>query len=225
MIKFKTKIKSFSVPISWLDLTFAQYSNLVALDSTIEQVKLLTGLNEVELAMIDVEPIVHAISFLNEPIDDIEPSNYINDSTLLPDDIGEESFEKKIMVVDAIKEGNIIEAIRIYSGVDVSNHSCYDVFGNFNFITKQVEAILLKESEMLSSTITFEQQQAGIDAFDILGAFNIIDKIARDYSYTHAEVEQLSYNLVFLILLKSNITSKFEEKYNKIINDRSKSNR
>lgn len=213
------------MPNSWLDLTFTQYSNLVALDSTIEQVKLLTGLNEIELAMIDVEPIVHAISFLNEPIDDIEPSNYINDSTLLPDDIGEEAFEKKIMVVDAIKEGNIIEAIRIYSGVDVSNHSCYDVFGNLNFITKQVEAILLKESEMLSSTITFEQQQAGIDAFDILGSFNIIDKIARDYSYTHAEVEQLSYNLVFLILLKSNITSKFEEKYNKIINDRSKSNK
>lgn len=222
MIKFKTKIKSFSVPSSWLDLTFREYSELIALDNPLEQVKKLTGLNEIEIAMIDIEPIIECISFMNIAIDDIEPSNYVNDSVLLPADIGAETFEKKVMVVDAIKDNNIIEVIKIYSGVDVSNHSCFDVFGNFNFITNQVEEILKKESEMLSSTVTFEQQRAGIDAFDILGAFNIIDRIAKDYRYTHADVEQLPYNLVFLILLKSNITSKFEEKYHKIINDSSK---
>jgi len=220
MITFKTKIKSFKVPNSWLDLTYLEYLNLVSLESVLDQSKLLTGLNDFELSSIDLAPITEALKFLTEPIEDIEESNYINDATILPEDIGELSFEKKINVIEAIQNNNIIEVINIYSGVDVSNKSCFDVFGNYNFIENQVKAIIEKESEMLKSTVTYEQQLAGVDAFDVLKDFNIIDKIAQDYNYTHAEVEQLSYNLVFLILLKSNISTKFEQRYSEIMQNK-----
>jgi hypothetical protein len=44
--------------------------------------------------------------------------------------------------------------------------------------------------------------------------------IAEKYNYTHEQVEQLPYNLIFLILLKQNISSKFESNYGKIIQDK-----
>jgi hypothetical protein len=220
MIKFKTDIKTFSIPSSWLDLKFSDYLELMSIESPIDQVKKLTGLNDFELSSIDLQPILECLSFLKEDIDDIEPNNYVIDDVLLPNDIGELSFEKKINVTDAIANNDIIETIRIYSNVDVSNHNCYDVFGNYKFIVSQVEEIVKKESELLKSTVTFEQQRAGIDEFDKLGHFNTIDMIAEKYTYTHSEVEQLPYNLVFLILLKSNISAKFEQRYSKIINEK-----
>ena len=220
MIKFKTDIKTFSIPSSWLDLKFSDYLELMTIEKPIDHVKKLTGLNDFELSSIDLEPILECLSFLKDEIDDIEPNNYVIDDILLPNDIGELSLEKKINVTDAISNNYIIETIRIYSNIDVSSHNCYDVFGNFNFITNQVKEILTKESELLKSSVTYEQQLAGVDEFDKLGHFNTIDNIAQKYNYTHAEVEQLPYNLVFLILLKSNISSKFEERYSKVIQNK-----
>ena len=220
MITFKTKLKSFNVPNSWLDLTFKDYLELTNIESPIEQVKKLTSLNDFELATIELEPILNALSFLKDDIDTIEPNDYINEFKTLPVDIGEHSLEKKINVVDAIANNDIIETIKIYSDIDVSSHNCYDVFGNFNFIANQVKEILTKESELLKSSVTYEQQLAGVNEFDKLGHFNTIDNIAQKYNYTHAEVEQLPYNLVFLILLKSNISAKFEERYAKVIQNK-----
>ena len=220
MIKFKTDIKTFSIPSSWLDLKFSDYLELMNIEKPIDQVKRLTGLNDFELSTIDLEPILECLSFLKDEIDDIEPNNYVIDDILIPNDIGELSLEKKINVTDAISNNDIIETIRIYSNVDVTKHNCYDVFGNYKFIVSQVEEIVKKENELLKSTVTFEQQRAGIDEFDKLGHFNTIDMIAEKYNYTHSEVEQLPYNLVFLILLKSNISVKFEQRYSKIINEK-----
>jgi len=41
--------------------------------------------------------------------------------------------------------------------------------------------------------------------------------VARNYNYTHLEVESLSYNLIFLILYKQNIQNRFEKNYNEIM--------
>lgn len=219
MIKVKSAIKSYEIPSSWLDITFNQYAKLLELETPIEQVKYLTKMNEFELVTIDVNFIAECLHFLHEPIDDIEPTNYVKDDILLPIDIGEETFEKKINAVDALRENNILKFIEIYSGVNVGEFDCYHVFGLFNYLSKQMEAILEREKEMLKSNLTKRQINAGIHEFDKLGDFNIIDMIAKNYSYTHSEVEQLSYNLIFLILLKQNISSKFEQKYNELNHD------
>jgi hypothetical protein len=81
----------------------------------------------------------------------------------------------------------------------------------------QLKSIIERDNGRLKSDITIEQKQAGIDMFNELGDFNTIDMIAEKYSYSHSEVEQLSYNLIFLILLKSNISAKFESNYTKLM--------
>lgn len=216
MIQLKSIIKKYNIPNSWMDLTYNDYLALVKIEEPLDQVKHITKMNEFELANIDPLIIKDCLRFLYEPIDDIEPTNYINDDAILAEDIGEDTFEKKVLAVQAVRDGDVLKLIEIYSGVNVGGLDCYHVFGLLNFLTQQLEAILKRESEMLKSNVTKRQINAGINEFDKLGEFNIIDMIARNYSYTHNEVEQLPYNLVFLILLKQNISSKFEQKYNEL---------
>lgn len=219
MIRVKSVLKSYEIPNSWLDISYNDYIKLTQFETPLEQVKHLTKMNEFELANIAVQLINEALKFLHEPIDEIEPTNYVNDEVILPVDIGEEPFHKKIEAVEAVKSNDIIQLIKTYSDIDVSSFNCYHVFGLFNYLIKQLEDILEREKEMLKSNLTKRQINAGIHEFDKLGDFNIIDMIARNYNYTHAQVEQLPYNLVFLILLKQNISSKFEEKYNELSHD------
>jgi hypothetical protein len=80
--------------------------------------------------------------------------------------------------------------------------------------------LIERDNERLKSDITIEQKMAGIDSFNELGDFNTIDMIAEKYNYTHEQVEQLPYNLIFLILLKQNISSKFESNYSTIIQNK-----
>ena len=216
MIKFKTKIKDFSIPTNWNDVIFKDYLRLQN-SNELEALKILTGLNEIELQLINIEDIVPYIEFLQSDISQIEPLNFIND-TILPSDIGECTFEDKILACRSID--NIVKVICIYSKLDendILNTSCENVFSAYNYLILQLKSIIERDNGRLKSDITVEQKQAGIDMFNELGDFNTIDMIAEKYKYSHSEVEQLSYNLIFLILLKSNISSKFESNYTKLM--------
>lgn len=216
MIKFKTKIKDFSIPTNWNDVIFKDYLRLQN-SNELEALKILTGLNEVELQLINIEDIVPYIEFLQSDISQIEPLNFIND-TILPGDIGECTFEDKILACRNIE--NIAKVISIYSKLDESeilNTNCEMVFSAYNYLILQLKNIIERDNGRLKSDITIEQKQAGIDMFNELGDFNTIDMIAEKYKYSHSEVEQLPYNLIFLILLKSNISSKFESNYTKLM--------
>jgi hypothetical protein len=70
---------------------------------------------------------------------------------------------------------------------------------------------------LLSGVVDVKQKMAGIDKFGELGEFNTVDKIAREYNYTHEQVEQLNYNLVFLILRKQIISANFEKSYRSVL--------
>ena len=216
MIKFKTKIKDFSIPTNWNDVLFKDYLRLQN-SNELDALKILTGLNEIELQLINIEEIVPYIEFLQSDISQIEPLNFIND-TILPIDIGECTFEDKILACRSID--NIARVISIYSKLDeteILNASCESVFSAYNYLLLQLKAIVERDNGRLKSDITVEQKQAGIDMFNELGDFNTIDMIAEKYGYSHSEVEQLPYNLIFLILLKSNISSKFESNYTKLM--------
>jgi len=216
MIKFKTQIKDFNLPTSWNDVIFKDYLRLQS-SNELEALKILTGLNEIEILMLDIEQIVPYIEFLQDDISQIEPLNFIND-TILPTDIGECTFEDKILACRSID--NITKVISIYSKldeIDILNASCESVFSAYNYLILQLKSIIERDNGRLKSDITIEQKQAGIDMFNELGDFNTIDMIAEKYGYLHSEVEQLSYNLIFLILLKSNISTKFESNYTKLM--------
>lgn len=214
MIKFETKIKNFSIPSDWSEIKFSDYLKLKG-GNEIEAIEVLTGLNVVEMQLIDIEEITPYLSFLQEPIDNIEPNNFLNDIEL-PEDIGELSYEKKIIACRDLSD--IETMVLTYSGLtEINNLDCYSVFSAYNFLLSQMVNLLKRDSEQLASKPTIEQVQAGIEMFDILEEFNTIDMIARNYNYSHKEVEQLPYNLIFLILLKQNISSKFESNYQNIM--------
>jgi hypothetical protein len=216
MIKFKTQIKDFNLPTSWSDILFKDYLKLQS-SNEIEAIKILTGLNEVEILMLDIEVITPYLEFLQEDFTKFEESNFINDIEL-PIDLGQESYEKKILACRDIS--NVREVIKLYSGVDCLDLNCDVVFQAYCYLFNRLIKIIERDNERLKSDITIEQKMAGIDSFNELGDFNTIDMIAEKYNYTHEQVEQLPYNLIFLILLKQNISSKFESNYGKIIQDK-----
>jgi hypothetical protein len=216
MIKFKTQIKDFNLPTSWSDLKFSDYLKLQS-SNEIEAIKILTGLNEIEILMLDIEVITPYLEFLQDDFTKFEESNFINDIEL-PIDLGQESYEKKILACRDIS--NVYEVIKLYSGVDCLELDCEVVFQAYCYLLNRLTKIIERDNERLKSDITIEQKMAGIDSFNELGDFNTIDMIAEKYNYTHEQVEQLPYNLIFLILLKQNISSKFESNYGKIIQDK-----
>lgn len=216
MIRFKTQIKDFNIPTSWSDLKFSDYLKLQS-SNEIEAIKILTGLNEIEISMLDIEVITPYLEFLQEDFTKFEESNFINDIEL-PFDLGQESYEKKILACRDIS--NVCEVIKIYSNIDCLDLNCDVVFQAYCYLLNRLIKIIERDNERLKSEVTIEQKMAGIDMFNELGDFNTIDMIAEKYNYTHEQVEQLPYNLIFLILLKQNISSKFESNYSKIIQDK-----
>jgi len=216
MIKFKTQIKDFNLPTSWSDIKFKDYLKLQS-SNEIQAIQILTGLNEVEILMLDIEVITPYLEFLQDDPTKFEESNYI-DNVELPFDLGQESYEKKILACRDIS--NVYEVIKLYSGVDCLELDCEVVFQSYCYLLNRLVKIIERDNERLKSEITIEQKMAGIDSFNELGDFNTIDMIAEKYSYTHEQVEQLPYNLIFLILLKQNISTKFEKNYSEIIKDK-----
>jgi hypothetical protein len=216
MIKFKTQIKDFNIPTSWSDIKFKDYLKLQS-SNEIQAIQILTGLNEVEILMLDIEVITPYLEFLQDDPTKFEESNYINDIEL-PFDLGEQSYEKKILACRDIS--NVYEVIKLYSGVDCLELDCEVVFQAYCYLLNRLIKIIERDNERLKSDITIEQKMAGIDSFNELGDFNTIDMIAEKYNYTHEQVEQLPYNLIFLILLKQNISTKFEKNYSDIIKDK-----
>jgi hypothetical protein len=216
MIKFKTQIKDFNIPTSWSDIKFKDYLKLQS-SNEIQAIQILTGLNEVEILMLDIEIITPYLEFLQDDPTKFEESNYINDVEL-PFDLGEQSYEKKILACRDIS--NVYEVIKLYSGIDCLELDCEVVFQSYCYLLNRLTKIIERDNERLKSEITIEQKMAGIDSFNELGDFNTIDMIAEKYNYTHEQVEQLPYNLIFLILLKQNISTKFEKNYSEIIKDK-----
>ncbi len=216
MIKFKTQIKDFNIPTSWSDIKFKDYLKLQS-SNEIQAIQILTGLNEVEILMLDIEVITPYLEFLQDDPTKFEESNFINDIEL-PFDLGQESYEKKILACRDIS--NVYEVIKLYSGVDCLELDCEVVFQAYCYLLNRLVKIIERDNERLKSDITIEQKMAGIDSFNELGDFNTIDMVAEKYNYTHEQVEQLPYNLIFLILLKQNISTKFEKNYSEIIKDK-----
>ena len=86
MIKFKTQIKDFNLPTSWSDIKFKDYLKLQS-SNEIQAIQILTGLNEVEILMLDIEVITPYLEFLQDDPTKFEESNYI-DNVELPFDLG-----------------------------------------------------------------------------------------------------------------------------------------
>jgi len=222
MIRFKTKLKNFDLPTSYSDITIEDLEYFKAnQDNETAIIERLTGLNAIEMQMIDLDSVSAYLSFLSDSPLEIESvdgfiieGNYFT----IPIDIGEETYSKKIQAVNCLAQSNVIGLVQTYFDIpNIGTHSVELIYSIANNLIAQINGLIERDSTHLKSDTTHEQKLAGIDTFNELGEFNTIDMIARNYNYKHLEVESLSYNLIFLILFKQNIQNRFEKNYNEIM--------
>jgi hypothetical protein len=211
MYNFKTEIGNFTLPSSYSDLKVKDLK-FIETHSDVEILEYITGLDIVKLSMIDLSQIGNYLDFLKQPLTELERVDFIGNSDL-SFDFGERSFGEKIKATQHLKDNEPFEMLKVYAGeMDLENLSIAEVFGAVNYVAEKLAQIDKERNSMLHYIPTIEEKMAGIDNFDKLGEFNTIDFIAKNYNYTHKQVEELEYNVVILILYRSKIQSNFEKK-------------
>jgi hypothetical protein len=137
--------------------------------------------------------------------------------------IREESFGKKMLFkitlennIDSIVK-NLHKLIEIYLpnlNFDLlRNVPFFDLYGIWLNLSNQYKELIELEEKLLKFTPEPAQVMAGISNFAEFGDFNTIDMIAKDYHYTHEQVENLEYSLVFIILRKQIVSDNFAKSY------------
>jgi hypothetical protein len=240
MINFKTAYGNFKLPQGYYDLTCREYKELREnLENPIKIIQILTGLDEVKSCLVDTEVIAQYIGFLQEPaLDILEESDYLEipcrNKTIFKK-IGQCCYAQKITATKLLQAQDIESLVAEYS-IDINvkdrqkeiefrkelilDCKVDEAYSVAKYLINQLKEILERENELLSSNITEEQKRAGIESFNVLGEFNTIDMIAEKYKYTHKEVEELDYDLIFLILYKNKLTTNFEKNYSEILKEK-----
>ena len=238
MIKFNSEIGNFEVPTDYSELTFEKFSLLQSFkDDEANFLRVLTGAELFQLSIVDFSEIEPYIEFLkSDPAEEIAENNSIefeNNTYSIASDIGSYSWEQKIFFSRSISAGNILKCVSIYlqplidgifdvEKVDLlcdklKNNSFESVFSTYKYLEKRFVSIVKMESLKLKSSYTSEQIQAGIKSFDQLAEFNTVDLIAGGDVLKYDAVLKIDYNTIFNKLLKLNLTTIFEEKYNSIL--------
>ena len=240
MIKFKTKIGNFNLATSYSDITCREYKQMRDNpEDHIAIVKILTGLTEDKIVFLDLDEIAQYLEFLKVPaLDSLEEDCFIDYGTMkiLPEKISQCTYGQKIVATKYLLNNDVEGVVATYlqplvldgkfnsSEVEIIKEgllslSVSSVYSAGLYLINQLKEIVEREAELLKSEVTEQQKRAGIDSFNALGEFNTIDMIAKDYKYTHKEVEELEYDLIFLILYKNKITSNFEKNYSEIMKE------
>jgi hypothetical protein len=204
------------------------------------KIEILTGLNELETGIHDLDSIAPYLSELSrDPFDVIDSRDWISidDKTIqLPEDIAEKEWGQKIMAVSNMSEGNYLRMLSTYIQ-PIYDQKPYDddlcqaidekikllpasvVFASIKYLFEKIKELSERESELLKSEVTPEQKRAGISMFDQLGEFNTIDLIAGGDVLKYDAVLRIDYNTILNKLFKLNLSSKFERNYNEILKE------
>lgn len=237
-VRYNSPIGPIEVPNSYKDLTLEQLRAVQAnKDNLIKVVEILTGLNAVQLAMIDLEGIAVHFDFLHTAIiDSVEPSREIKIGAKiysLPEDIKAKSYGQKIAALMRAKKADAVGALYVYlyepvTGLDfplkdlerledlyelVKKEDVYSIYGAAKYVVDQLAQIEKREDTMLKSKITPEQIEAGIKNFSMLGEWNNIHTLAGRDVTKHDTILLTEYNEIFNTLLFNNLSSNFERRY------------
>jgi hypothetical protein len=240
MIKFKTKIGDFNLSTSYSDISCREYKQMRDNpEDHISIVKMLTGLTEDRIVFLDLDEIAQYLEFLKVPaLDSLEEDCFIDYGTMkiLPEKISQCTYGQKIVATKYLLNNDVEGVVATYlqplvlDGKFNSNEvekikegllglSVSSVYSAGLYLINQLKEIVEREGELLKSEVTEQQKRAGIESFNVLGEFNTIDMIAKDYKYTHKEVEELEYDLIFLILYKNKLSTNFEKNYSEIMKE------
>lgn len=239
MITLKNKIKNFTIPNSYADLTVEDYEFIK--DNENDQVAIamrLTGLDIGQVALIEWDSIRPYLEFLQvSPLESAEPINILELGEkiyTLPDDIRTCWFAQKLSAFAHLLDNDLLTAMCVYLqplvfGPDFEpddlektkallQASDMDaVYSCVAFIVDQLKEIAEIEKK-LDLKPTPEQIEAGVKNFNVLGDFNVIDQLANGDPLKYDKILRMDYNTIYNKLLKNNITAKYDRAYSKIIN-------
>lgn len=215
MIPFKIKISRFKskqilFPSSWSEISLEQFYQIQQLEETSDPGKLfeiLTG----EKLKIDFTAFIPFMDWISEPLK-LEDFKRIDSGV----QIMERPYKLKIHFSLELAKNKIIESAPKLLSLYLPQSESYfrripiskslplllDLIEQFKEQSEKEKAISIKPTPI--------EIQAGSERLNQLSYFNTIDQIAREYSYTHDEVENLSANMVFLIMCRKSFLRTFE---------------
>lgn len=220
MIPFKVKISRFKkqsilLPTSWGEISLNQLYKIQENITPEELFKVLTGFDKA----IDITPFLPYMDWILKAIDLEDFSEYFFEP-FEQFNIFECAYKKRVQLEFVLKNPNLMKVIAdvcaIYSERDKDYYLKAPVSHSVGFALKIIEQfnqLVEKENNLLNRPSTHEEILAGIDAFKELSHFNTIDMIAKEYGYTHEAVEDLEYNVVFLILRRKQIIANFDKRH------------
>jgi len=221
MISFKVKVSRFkkqtiNLPTSWSELTLEQWNKIKSLDEsqTNEIFKILidSDLN------VNPEQLLPYMEWIAEPlqVDEFE-------SKEVQIDVFGNTYQKKIQFQMELAKGHLLESIpkllTIYLGKNEKYYLKMKISESLPLIKgviQEFEKILIKEQNSFNKKTDPDEILAGIESLNVFSHFNTIDEIAKQYNYTHEEVEQLPFETVYLISYRKHILFKFENKLREI---------
>lgn len=215
MIPFKVKISRFKskqifLPVSWSEVSLDQFFRIQALEESEDPGKLfeiLTG----EKLPIDFSAFLPFMEWISEPLS-IEDFQRVSCGI----DIMEKPYKKKILFSLELGKKTLIESapklLSLYLPQSEEYFRRIPISKSLPLLIDLIEQFKAQaeKEKAIAKKPTPEEVQAGIQRLEQLSFFNSIDQIAREYGYTHEEVENLSANTVFLILCRKSFLNTFE---------------
>lgn len=219
MIPFKVKIKRFKkvqifLPTEWGELTLNQFFKIQQAKEPQRMFQILTGFD----GKIKIESFLPYMDWVATPI---ELENFKDETIQV--DIFSLSYANRIRIEQILNKGELLNYVHSLCAIFSHNENYYlnqKLSNLLPFCLAIIDAfnqVCEKEASLLNRKPTFEEQAAGIDKFKELSHFNTIDMLAKEYGYTHDDVEKLEYNIIFLILRRKQLISNFENKHREIL--------
>lgn len=240
MIFFESELGRHEIPTSYIDLSLDQYISIhSASGDPLKIFGILTGLTIIEMSVLDISEILEQIKFITEE----DPSESIPECDILTlsgktytsdKNLSGKSWSQKIIATRFLRKEDLVGVLLSYLQPiidqdkistkrieelrpEILSLSVFDSYGAINFITNELIRLIQRDNSSLSIPPTAEQIAAGVHMFDALEEFNTVDMLAGGDPLKYDLIEELPYETIYLKLLKSTITTKFERNYAEVI--------
>lgn len=134
-------------------------------------------------------------------------------------DLYELEFAEVVNIKEAIREERFYDAMTIYFKcplVFLMKFRILQYSHALNYMMKDVNALLDRESKALSKEPEQEWVAAGVRELDKFGALNVLDALGVEYGKSPNEIETWSYGLVFGLLWRRTTKADIHERYREL---------
>jgi len=224
MIKVKIKGKKYFIKTKWEELTFGEYLDILRAPDELTSVERLTTIPVEILMQLDKQSqdnLTLCLNFMQNPPEEAKNCK----------DIKKETWGQKIILQNQLKneDKNILFAYALacyeYDYKNIDKAVNFLLTQPFNLVycrglnyLNQLTKVLKAEQNTLSTPVTIEQKQAGIENFDEFGIVNSLDRLAGGNILFYEKLLNIDYNTIFVKLKLLKCDGDFKQAYTKIMN-------